>query len=357
MTQADRRQFILTISLLLQVLLFSRSIVVAQSAGSLIDVKIIPDECEAVLNILSKEEAHQALTDGDWQKLFESEGYIRLKLREASFHRDFTDEEFRRFVLSDSLLLRRRALDSTLNVWKRVQVDAAGARALAYLPAGSRIQCKIYPEIKPKTNSFVFDVTTNPAIFLYVNPAVSREEFENTLAHELHHVGFANGCGKLLSNIEGDSTIPKTTRIVLNWMSGFGEGFAMLAAAGGPDVHPHAFSKTEDRQRWDRSMLNFNQDLKSVERFFMGILDSSLTDKAIQDTGFSFFGIQGPWYTVGWKMAVTIERAYGRANLIECICDPRTLLPTYNRAAAEYNRKHNDTLATWSTLLLQRLAH
>lgn len=357
MTRADRRLFILIISVLLQILLFSTSIAVAQSAGSRIDVKIVPDESEAVLNILSKEEAHQGITDVDWQKLFQSEGYIRLKQREASFHRDFTDDEFRRFVLSDSLLVRRRALDSTLNEWKRAQVDGAATRALAYLPAGSRIQCKIYPEIKPKTNSFVFDITTNPGIFLYVNPAVSREEFENTLAHELHHIGYASSCGALLSKREGDSTIPKTTRIVLNWMSSFGEGFAMLAAAGGPDIHPHAFSKAEDRQRWDRSVLNFNQDLKSVERFFMGVLDSTLTGKAIQDSGFSFFGVQGPWYSVGWKMAVTIERAYGREKLIECICDPRLLLPTYNQAAAEYNQMQTDTLATWSTLLLQRLVH
>ena len=47
----------------------------------------------------------------------------------------------------------------------------------------------------------------------------------------------------------------------------FGEGFAMLAAAGGPDVHPHAVSSPEERARWDKDMLNFNDDLKKVECF------------------------------------------------------------------------------------------
>jgi hypothetical protein len=33
--------------------------------------------------------------------------------------------------------------------------------------------------IKPKTNSLVFEVDTDPAIFLYIDPEISREKFEN----------------------------------------------------------------------------------------------------------------------------------------------------------------------------------
>ena len=44
----------------------------------------------------------------------------------------------------------------------------------------------------------------------------------------------------------------------------------------------------------------------------------------------SFFGNPGPWYTVGWRMTVTIERRYGRPRLIDCIAEDRLLLPTYN---------------------------
>jgi hypothetical protein len=49
----------------------------------------------------------------------------------------------------------------------------------------------------------------------------------------------------------------------------------------------------------------------------------------------TFFGNQGAWYTVGWRMAVTIERRLGRARLIECIADVRTFLPAYNGVASE----------------------
>ena len=62
----------------------------------------------------------------------------------------------------------------------------------------------------------------------------------------------------------------------------------------------------------------------------------------------AFYGTQGPWYTVGWKMAVVIEKTYGRRELIECMCDGRKLLRTYNRAAAKLNRRSRDKLAVWS---------
>ena len=328
----------------------------AQTADSPVAVTIVSDESDAVLAILAKETSSQATTEQDWQRLFSSEGYARLKKREASLHRDFTDEEFKSFVLSDTLAARFHLLQTTLDKWKNVDVTNATKLALAYLPQGARIKAKLYPVIKPKTNSFVFETTTNPAIFLYVNPEVSADKFQNTLAHELHHIGYANSCAALATQLSEDSTLSMNTRTVLEWIGAFGEGFAMLAAAGGPDVHPHAVSNPEERQRWDNNTRNFNEDLKKVERFFLDILDNKLTPEEIQNTGSSFFGIQGPWYTVGWKMAVTIEKTYGRARLIDCICDPRLLLSTYNQAALEHNRTLRDSLSVWSSLLIDPIS-
>lgn len=126
----------------------------------------------------------------------------------------------------------------------------------------------------------------------------------------------------------------------------------MLAAVGSPDVHPHAVSTPEERARWDADVANFNDDLKRVETFFINVLGSRLTEDEIQKTASSFYGVQGAWYTVGWKMSVLIERTYGRAKLIECICDRRKLLRTYNKAAAKYNRKSREPLALWSASVI-----
>jgi hypothetical protein len=84
-----------------------------------------------------------------------------------------------------------------------------------------------------------------------------------------------------------------------------------------------------------------------VEKFLTDLLENKLTDEQIQQTGFSFFGVQGPWYTVGWKMSVLIEKTYGRAKLIECFCDQRKLLSTYNQAAEKHNRNSRERLALW----------
>jgi hypothetical protein len=319
-----------------------------------VDVRLVTDEAEAVLAILEKRAAGAPVDDADWRRLFASEGYVRLKRREEAMKRQFEDAEFRSFVLSDALAGRRQALDTTLRAWSRIDTTRAAALALAYLPKEARIRAKIYPVVKPRENSFVFDVDTDPAIFLYLDPAVTAEQFKNTLAHELHHIGYGSSCPteRVAAEIE---KLPEPVRDAYTWIGAFGEGFAMLAAAGGPDVHPHAFSKVEDRERWDRDVANFDADLRKVEQFFVDVLDGTSSDEEQQNVAASFFGVQGPWYTVGWRMSVTIEKTFGRAKLIECMRDKRILLPTYNAAAARYNRKARTPLALWSPQLLSRL--
>lgn len=318
---------------------------------SAVNVRLVTDEAEAVLSVLAKKKTKQPISEADWQRVFQSEGYIRLKKREASLNRAFEDADFKTFVFSDQLAEQAQALEETLTRWKRADITGAARLALAYLPKQARISAKIYPVIKPRTNSFVFEVKTDPAIFLYLDPAVSKEKFKNTLAHELHHIGYGSGCpSKRVS--EEIAKLQPSARSVVELIGAFGEGFAMLAATGGPDIHPHAISSPDERARWDRDLLNFNDDLKTVETFFMNVLENRLSEDQIQETGSSFFGIQGPWYTIGWKMSVLIEKTYGRAKLIQCICDQRKLLPTYNKAAAKYNRKSREPLALWSASVI-----
>jgi hypothetical protein len=75
----------------------------------------------------------------------------------------------------------------------------------------------------------------------------------------------------------------------------------------------------------------------------------------IDAKAYTFFGLQGPWYTVGYKMAVTIEKQYGRARLIECMTDIRQLLPTYNQAAIEQSKKTGEAPVLWSPELVEAI--
>jgi hypothetical protein len=313
---------------------------------------MVTDEAEAVLAVLAKKRAGQEIADEDWRRLFSSEGYRRLKERELAMRRPFADEEFRTFVLSDQLSAQARTLAETLERWRHADATRAARLALAYLPRGAHIRAKVYPVIKPRQNSFVFGLDTDPAIFLYLDPAVGVAEFENTLAHELHHIGFGTVC-PTRDAAEELARLPKNVQTVLTYTRAFGEGFAMLAAAGGPDTHPHAVSRPEERARWDRDVSNFDSDLRKVEKFFLDVLANRLTEEQIRETVAPFYGEQGAWYTVGWRMGVLIEKVFGRRALVAAMCDPRELFATYNGAAARHNRKSRKPMALWSPPLVE----
>jgi hypothetical protein len=318
-----------------------------ESRAHQVDVHLVTDEAEAVLAVLAKKRANAPVTQADWTRVFSSEGYTRLKKRELGMQRPFEDAEFQKFVLSDELAQRSNALAETLARWKRADTRKSAELALGYLPAGARIRAKIYPVIKPRENSFVFEVKSDPAIFLYLDPAVTQKKFENTLAHELHHIGYGTTC-PAAETLAGIEQLSPQSQTVLQWIGAFGEGFAMLAAAGGPSIHPHEVSQAEERARWDRDLKNFNTDLKKVEEFFIRVLEGKIAGADVQKEGFSFFGTQGPWYTVGWRMTTLIEETFGRQRLIDMMCDQRRLLATYNEAAARHNRTAKEPLETWS---------
>jgi hypothetical protein len=316
-----------------------------------VSIRVVTDEAEAVLAILEKKQRNRRIEKADWTRLFSSEGYIRLKKRSLSFKRPFEESDFRKFVLSEELAKRRKSLAETLEVWKRADIEKTGGLALAYLPESAQIRAKIYPVIKPRKNSFVFEIKSDPGIFLYLDPGISSKEFENILAHELHHIGFGTIC-PTPETAKQVKKLPKHLQSVLKWTGAFGEGFAMLAAAGGPENHPHAFSPVGDRRRWDRDVKNFNSDLKNVESFFLRLSNGKLNREKELELARSFYGIQGPWYTVGWKMAVVIEKTFGRKMLIECMCDNRKLFATFNDAVKPYNSKRKEKLIPWSTSLI-----
>ena len=268
-------------------------------------------------------------------------------------HRDFTDDDFKKFVLSPELVAKATALRQTLDAWRRADLIASAHRVLAYLPDKAYIHAKVFPVIKPKTNSFVFESATDPTIFLYLDPEESAANFENTVAHELHHIGYAS-IESLAEQKQKD--LPPNVKPAVDWMGAFGEGFAMLAAAGGPGVDPHAASSPKDHARWEHDMANFNQDVSSLQEFFLDVIDQRLAGKdKINEKAYTFFGEQGPWYTVGYKMAVIVEKRYGRQRLIECMLDPRELLASYNRAATEINAGGKEKLALWSPELMQKI--
>ncbi len=160
--------------------------------------------------------------------------------------------------------------------WKQADLQATGQNLLSYLPASAVIHAKVFPGIKPGSNSFVWESSTNPAIFLYLDPDVSAAKFTNTVAHELHHIGLASAQADYDARIQ---QLPERVRTAAEWVGAFGEGLAMLAAAGSVDTDPHVASSKEEHARWERDLANFNTDLPAVNAFFMDILGGKFTSR------------------------------------------------------------------------------
>jgi hypothetical protein len=304
----------------------------AVTANAAVSVTLDTSEAEAVLRIADEIAANGSAPGGAWTDLFATAGYRDLKSREAAFHREFTDDEFKTFVSSDVVVKNREALRKTLTEWRRFDMDAAAARALSYLPAGSTISATIYPLIKPKPNSFVFRLDDRQAIFLYLDPKVSGAQFENTVVHEMHHIGFETTC-----SAKPDTSTP--VGLAQRYLGGFGEGIAVLAAAGSAKEHPHVASDAEKRATWDRDVRNVARDMKRLETFFLDVAEGRLSGDEVRNAFMSFIATddvpQGAFYSVGWHMASTIEKARGREALLGVMCDRVAMMRLYNEVVVK----------------------
>ena len=152
-------------------------------AEEAVQLQVDTSEAEAILAILALLTAGEPVVEPDWERLFSSEPYRRLKQREAEMSGGFDDAQFQLYVQSDALLRRAEELEHTLASWKRADLEEAARNVLVYLPSQARICAKVFPVIKPLTNSFVFEMREDPTVFLYLDPALTSEQFENTVRH------------------------------------------------------------------------------------------------------------------------------------------------------------------------------
>ena len=324
--------------------------------ASAISLRIITDQPEAALDILDKRARGEVIAEADWRRHRETEGYRRLKKRSESFGATEFDAKFESFLgEAPEVLASREALRGTVEDWSRLALDSVGRMALAYLPEGALLRGSIYPVIKKPTNSFVFELDTDPAIFLYVDPEIGATKFANTLTHELHHIGSNSACDEP----EGYEQLDPDVRNAVDWLSGFGEGLAMLAAAGGPEVDPQADSDPEQKAAWARNLARFDEDIARLEAFFLDVAAGKLSDEERRQQGFTFINTdeapQGAFYTVGWQMAAMVEQSLGREIIIRSVCDPRELLVAYNQVASASAAEAGAPPTLWSETLLDKL--
>ena len=88
-----------------------------------VQLRIEPDEANAVLAILDERAAERAIDEKQWQSLFATEGYVRLQKREHSMKRSFENDDFKKFAMSDEVLARRQELRRVMSDWSHANLN------------------------------------------------------------------------------------------------------------------------------------------------------------------------------------------------------------------------------------------
>ena len=150
-----------------------------------------------------------------------------------------------------------------------------------YLPEGARIRAKIYPVIKPRDNSFVFEVKTDPAIFLLPGPCRSSGEAREHSSAQSSTTSASGGAARAPLSRRRSRSSREPPGPPCSGCGGFDEALAMLAAAGGPRSPP-SVSPAADRERADRDVARFPDDLREVEAFLRDVPARQLTEEEAQ---------------------------------------------------------------------------
>ena len=154
------------------------------------------------------------------------------------------------------------------------------------------------------------------------------------------------------NSMKGKSRVCRQVRKRLHfWTGAFGEGLAVLAAPGSPEVAPNQYGPPETKlgPRYEQ----FQPGSRSLERIFPRSDRRTLQGNAANQKAYTFFGdIQGldTRLATRWRPC---SSSFGRASLMECMLDRRLLLQRYNHAAEELNASGKDRLALWSPQVLK----
>jgi len=318
-----------------------------------VSLNLITDEVGILIDILKRKDNNKPIKKVQWDELFNSNGFKILTVREKEMNQGIDKFEFKDFVMNKIASDRYISYKKSLEKLKSMNLDDIINRTRDYLPDNTRLDTDIVPVIKPQKNSFIHRINDKLILFLYLEPDISKEKLENKLIHELHHIGL-----DYVYQNSDYSCLSKPAQKVIEWTNAFGEGFAMLAAAKGLENHPNKFDK-DLKSKWDENMGNFNKDFHKIQNFLLAILEGHFADdQKLYNRGFQLMTNndgQGSWYTVGYQIAVIIEREAGREVLIECMKDLTKIYFQYNNLVEIYNKKRNEDLPKWNDKILTSL--
>ena len=112
---------------------------------------------------------------------------------------------------------------------------------------------------------------------------------------------------------------------------------------------------------WQERLNNLESDMRQLEAFLIDVAEGRTSGEDAQRRGMAFVSTegvpQGAYYSLGWFMAVVVERRLGRAAVVAATCDHGRLLSDYQRVATKRSdeRYADRPLPTWSKRLFEVL--
>lgn len=308
-------------------------------------------QAEQVLAMLDARTHGREITDGDWSRLFETAPFPIIRFAPRDAQQDFSRAKFKEFVLSPELLKRADTLREALEISKHA--DTAKLTAIPqFRPRVFVTHARIVPIIAPKQRSFVVQTAQGPVVFIPLDIETARQHLEKTVASRA--IFEAEVASMRDKSDEEITRLPWAEGTVSDLTKNFDGGLALLASISKVETHPYWAYTLEEREHWNRRVGEFDQDLKKLDAMFAGILSGQLRNQQqINDLAENYATEMGAWQTVGYSMAVMIERTYGSKALIGAMRDPRWLIGLYNRAVNTAHARTGADYPNWSPEVLR----
>ncbi|HEV7785078.1 MAG TPA: hypothetical protein VGQ28_07055, partial [Thermoanaerobaculia bacterium] len=90
-----------------------------------VQVHVVTDEADAALAVLGERRAIGTVKPASWDRLWQSQGFVRLKNRQESFGVKDVEQGFREFLTSEEAVASLDDLRRAVADWKHLDVTAA----------------------------------------------------------------------------------------------------------------------------------------------------------------------------------------------------------------------------------------
>jgi hypothetical protein len=262
-----------------------------------------------------------------------------------------TADSIKRYAADTEISTQIDELQFSLREWRIASLQQIEHRVGQYLPSEGQISLTVIVVLAPGFTVAEFDTASiPPRVFVPLLPSMFHMRIETYVGEQVYLLASAIPAKALHPHYD---QMTDSVRLAVGYTTEFRRGIALLAGDGSIGLHICATCPLAERQQWDNNLAEFSKDLLVLDKL---LLTTALAESDIEGQRLKLDAIDAvQWQVVGYRMAVMIERHYGRKVVPNLVRDPRMLLELYNLAAAEDNANglSDQPLPLWSHELIR----